>query len=272
VIRVDPERPKSDSRRRVGAVLDRCYPRVVRAASRIRSTVLAALERRLRRVLRNARPGSEEALSYSSTMRAVEKGLGPATRGFFLRWRLGHVSGPVFFLGKSVRLVRPRHLFVGRAVFIGDGCYIDAFSLHGVWLGDRVTLREHSWLQCTSSSDHPGEGLTVGGSTYFGPGSYLGVGGRVTIGTRCQFGPGLRLVAESHNFRDGSQPIHGQGVSRQGIRIGDDCWFGANVIILDGITIGSGVVVGANSLVTSDLEDRAIAYGSPARVEGFRRA
>jgi acetyltransferase-like isoleucine patch superfamily enzyme len=228
------------------------------------------LKAQLGRLMGSARPGTEAALSHGAVLRAIEKGLGPAVRGVYIRWRMGGVQGPVVFVGKAVRLVSPRSLHLGQAVFIGDGCYLDAFSLRGVWLGDRVTLREHSWLQCTSSSAHPGVGLTVGESTYFGPGAYIGVSGPITIGARCQFGPGLRLIAESHRFRDGARPIYGQGVTRVGIRIGNDCWFGANVVVLDGVDIGSGVVVGANSLVTSNLEDQAIAYGSPATVKGFR--
>jgi acetyltransferase-like isoleucine patch superfamily enzyme len=230
------------------------------------------VERYLIRLLRGVRPGAEHAISPSALLRAAEKGLGPAVRGALVRWRLGTVAGPIVFIGKSVRLVAPRHLHLGRAVFIGDGSYLDAFSKRGVWIGDRVTLREHSWLQCTSNPGDPGEGLTIGSSTYFGPGAYLGVAGPVSIGSRCQFGPGLHLIAESHNFQDASLPIYGQGVSRKGIRVGNDCWFGANTIVLDGVTIGDGVVVGANSLVTSDLPDHAIAYGSPARVMRYRRA
>jgi acetyltransferase-like isoleucine patch superfamily enzyme len=226
----------------------------------------------LSRLVQGIRPGVASPGTAASMMRAAEKGLGPAMRGLLLRWRLADVSGPLLFIGKSVRLVRPGHLSTGYAVFIGDGCYLDCFSSEGVHLGNRVSLREHSWLQCTSSVDNPGVGLRVGDSTYIGPYAYLGVGGRITIGSRCQFGPGLRLIAEDHQFRDSSRPIYGQGVSRKGIRIGDDCWFGANVVVLDGVSIGDSVVVGANSLVTSDLPDHSIAYGSPAKVQGRRSA
>ncbi len=231
---------------------------------------MGSARRYLEGLILSVRPGSQQAVTRAALQRAAEKGLGPAIRGSIMRWRLAEVDGPLLFIGKAVRLVQPSQLHAGRAVFIGDGSYIDAFSTRGVWLGDRVTLREHSWVQCTSSPERPGVGLFVGESTYFGPGAYLGVGGPIRVGSRCQFGPGIRLIAEAHKFIDGSRPIYGQGVSRSGIEIGDDCWFGANVVVLDGVTVGSGVVVGANSLVTSDLEDRAVAYGSPARIRGHR--
>lgn len=93
----------------------------------------------------------------------------------------------------------------------------------------------------------------------------------ITDGTRCHFGLGLRLIAEKHTFGDAGSPIYGQGVTRRGIRISDDCWFGADVIVLDGVTVGNSVVVGANSVVASDLPDGAVADGSPARVVRFAR-
>jgi acetyltransferase-like isoleucine patch superfamily enzyme len=49
-------------------------------------------------------------------------------------------------------------------------------------------------------------------------------------------------------------------------RIGNDVWIGANVVVLTGITIGDGAIIGANSVVTSDVEPYAIVAGAPARV------
>lgn len=50
------------------------------------------------------------------------------------------------------------------------------------------------------------------------------------------------------------------------IKIGADCWFGGNCIVLPGVTIGKGAVVGAGSVVTRDVPDFAVVAGNPARV------
>lgn len=42
-------------------------------------------------------------------------------------------------------------------------------------------------------------------------------------------------------------------------------WIGANAVILDGVYIGKGVVVGAGSVVTKDLEEYCVYAGNPAR-------
>ena len=50
------------------------------------------------------------------------------------------------------------------------------------------------------------------------------------------------------------------------VRIGKNCWLGAGVIILPGITIGDDVVVGAGSVVTKDIPSGVVAVGNPCRI------
>jgi acetyltransferase-like isoleucine patch superfamily enzyme len=50
------------------------------------------------------------------------------------------------------------------------------------------------------------------------------------------------------------------------VSIGDGSWLGHGTVVLPGVTIGRHVVVGANSVVTSDLPDNCVAAGVPARV------
>jgi len=50
------------------------------------------------------------------------------------------------------------------------------------------------------------------------------------------------------------------------VRIGDRVWIGENVVILPGVSIGNGVIIGANSVVNRDVPENSIVAGSPARV------
>ena len=50
------------------------------------------------------------------------------------------------------------------------------------------------------------------------------------------------------------------------ITVGDDVYFGNNVIVLPGVHIGSRVVIGAGAVVTKDIPDNSVAVGCPARV------
>ncbi len=50
------------------------------------------------------------------------------------------------------------------------------------------------------------------------------------------------------------------------IHIGKNCWLGAGVIIVPGITIGDNVVIGAGSVVTKDIPSNVVAVGNPCKV------
>lgn len=191
---------------------------------------------------------------------------GPARlRGLWRGWRLGSCGGRLF-IGARTRLLFPRHLHVGRNVFIGDDSYVSGFSTGGVRLGNDVRIREGAWIQATSTLDAPGVGLSIGDGSYIGPRVILGAGGGIRLGARVTFGAAVHLLAENHAFADATRPIQDQGVTRAGINVEDDVWIGNGVIVLDGVTIGRGAVVGAGSVVTRDVPAGSVAVGNPARV------
>jgi len=53
-------------------------------------------------------------------------------------------------------------------------------------------------------------------------------------------------------------------------KIGSDVWIGANSLIMQGVEIGDGSVIGANSVVSRPIPPYAVAYGSPAKVARLR--
>lgn len=50
------------------------------------------------------------------------------------------------------------------------------------------------------------------------------------------------------------------------IKVGDNVWFGGNVIVLPGVTIGDNVVIGAGSVVNKDIPSNTVAVGNPCKV------
>lgn len=96
---------------------------------------------------------------------------------------------------------------------------------------------------------------------------------KVTIGEYCNFGPNVTIVTPLHPMLPDerrSMVCH-DGESRvlcyaKPVTIGNDCWFGANVTVCPGVTIGDGCVIGAGSVVTRDIPPYTFAAGVPAKV------
>jgi acetyltransferase-like isoleucine patch superfamily enzyme len=197
------------------------------------------------------------------------RGVFPLLRfSFFRLTSFGKHKFPSFF-GRGSRVMNTRYLRTGCNFYLGEYSRIDCLSLDGVNIGDNVTIREFAWLQLTSKLDNPGLSVTIGDSTYIGPRSIIGGAAPIIIGKKCQIGANVSFIAENHDF-DGSEDISAQGVNRRGIHIGDDCWFGNNVTVLDGVHIGKSCVIGAGAVVTKSFPDHSVIVGVPAKLIRMR--
>lgn len=90
--------------------------------------------------------------------------------------------------------------------------------------------------------------------------------GKITMGDNVRIAPKVSIIAHNHGYEDIFTPITCQPCSGKGIQIGSDVWIGANVVVVDGVKIGSHSIIGAGSVVTRDVGDYVIVAGNPARV------
>lgn len=96
--------------------------------------------------------------------------------------------------------------------------------------------------------------------------------GYFKIGQNVAIAPNCTIIGGNHNFSQLDIPIKQQGVNtRGGVIIEDDVWIGANCVILDGVTIGTGSVIGAGSIVTKSIPPFSIAVGNPCKVIKSRK-
>ena len=105
---------------------------------------------------------------------------------------------------------------------------------------------------------------SIGHDTFINHNAYLMDGGGITIGHHCFIGPNCGMYTAIHPMLAEER---NQGLEKAlPIVIGDNCWIGADVTILLGVTIGSDTIIGAKSVVTKDIPDHVLALGNPCRV------
>ena len=132
-----------------------------------------------------------------------------------------------------------------------------------------------------------GDGCFMQGPIYFHYGIHTKIGkaffanfnftvqddASVTIGDYCNFGPNVTIVTPVHPMiaTERRTMLDENGTRKdlcyaKPVVIGNDCWFGANVTICGGVTIGDGCVIGAGSVVTENIPDNTFAAGIPCKV------
>ena len=129
-------------------------------------------------------------------------------------------------------------------------------------LGEQVMFEPNVWLTAPDPAR-----IRIGGGSFLNIGVMVAAVELVEIGEHCMFANGCFVTDGAHRFEDPDTPVPWQGFTTKGpTRIGDNVWCGANVVVTSGVTIGERAVIGANSVVTTDIPPRAIAAGAPARV------
>ncbi|MDT2966208.1 CatB-related O-acetyltransferase [Enterococcus casseliflavus] len=113
----------------------------------------------------------------------------------------------------------------------------------------------------------------IGSYNYFGPNNNVNY---AIVGNFCSFGPNVIIGPGTHSmdYVTTSNLISIKNIDfsmfSRPSQIGSDVWIGSNAVILQGVTVGTGAVIGANSVVTKDVPPYAVVVGSPAVVKRFR--
>ena len=151
--------------------------------------------------------------------------------------------------GTGSRILLPTRLSGAQHISIGDGVLIGA----GSWL---IVPEQRS----------PGPNIVIHDRVRMNTTSISAVD-RVEIEEGVGIARGCYISDHSHGFADPDTPIRYQPIDRVApVLIRRGAWLGQNCVILPGVTVGRGSVIGANSVVRSDVPDRTVVAGSPARV------
>lgn len=111
------------------------------------------------------------------------------------------------------------------------------------------------------------------------------IGDKLIIGKFCQIAAGVEFVMNGANHQmnavstfpfytlegwDMKPPAASEMPFKGNTVIGNDVWIGQNATILPGVHIGDGAIIGANSVVASDVEPYSIVVGNPVKLIRYR--
>jgi len=192
--------------------------------------------------------------------------LGLLLRAKFYPALLGQCGRNVVF-GMNVTLRHPHKIEIGDNVIIDDNCLLDAKGRDntGIRIGNGVFLGRNSILSCKNGDIVLGENVNIGFNCEVFSGSRVTLGNDTLVAAYCYF------IGGDHNPLDIEASVTRQGSRSEGITVGEKCWFGAGVKVLDGVTIGRNSIVGAGAVVTKPVPDYALAVGIPAKTIRDRR-
>lgn len=207
------------------------------------------------------RRGLAALLKYEllTWLSGVSGALGYTLRKTFYPFLLAEVGKGVVF-GRHLTFRHPHKIRIGAGTIIDDFAVLDAKGEEndGIDIGACAYIGRNAILSCKEGS------IRLGDHTNISANCTLLSETAILLGQYCFLAGNCYLVAGgNHSFADVSKPIMLQpSLAKGGIRIGDDVWLGAGVIVLDGIAIGSHSVIGAGSVVSISLAEYAYARGA----------
>ena len=117
--------------------------------------------------------------------------------------------------------------------------------------------------------------LSIGEGCNIGAYSHITCCNKITIGNNLLTGKRVTISDNNHGSTDKEclqeAPMRRRIISKGAVVIGENVWIGDGAVVLGGVNIGDGVVVGANSVVTKDIEPYCVVAGNPARIIRYNK-
>ena len=203
----------------------------------------------------------------------------PGALGVLLRRKLWKTllgrCGRNVVIGRGVTLRHPHRIHLGDNVVIDDHAVLDAkgFQDVAIDIGNDSVIGRNTVLSCKSMGPNSGrfkidERVNISVNCTLISETEFHIGTKVLIAGHCYLIAGGNHGTERTDIPILDQPM----IEKGGIDLQDHCWLGANVTVLDGVTVGRDSVVAAGAVVTQPVPEFCIAGGVPAKVLRDRRA
>lgn len=156
------------------------------------------------------------------------------------------------------RIINPQHMFLGDNINIGPGSFLIAIKKYpGSYA---IRPGKEQFIQRFTPRITIGNGVSATGNLQ------IAAHNNITIEDDVLFASNVNITDGFHGYENANEPYKYQQISKIAqILIKKGCWIGQNAVIMPGTTIGEYSIIGANSVVTTDIPDRCIAVGAPAK-------
>ena len=151
----------------------------------------------------------------------------------------------------------------GKNVLIGKNVVIKTTDGGRIVIGDNVSIESNCYIYAQSAE------IKIGENTFVGFGSQIMAKKSIEIGEDCLISA-YCIIRDANHGISKNMPINSQPHDIKEIVIGNDVWLGTHSVVTAGCTIAQGTVVGANTVVTKDIEPYTIVGGVPAKFIKYR--
>jgi acetyltransferase-like isoleucine patch superfamily enzyme len=187
------------------------------------------------------------------------------------------IGSNVTFAAGSV--VIANYIDIGDGTVFGDHAFVKAERFR---IGTMGVLGAHASVVTRSiwigDAFYSGSHISIGGGGAFGARSGFRCGDNCLVSSQCIINTGEPVVfgnevglsprVQIYTHSHWQDVFEGFAASFGPVTIGDHSYLTGNVMVVPGVTLGRGCTVLANSVVTSDVDDRAVMSGVPAKVVG----
>lgn len=140
-----------------------------------------------------------------------------------------------------------------------------------IFIGENAIVQKHCMLESWHFPYMETKGeLRIGDNCNIGEFSHITTINKIVIGNNSSIGRFVLITDNTHGKTDGegldSHPLDREILSKGPVIIGKNVWLADKVSVMPGVTIGDGVIVAANAVVTHDIPPYSIAAGNPAKV------
>ncbi|MDG4767507.1 acyltransferase [Solwaraspora sp. WMMD406] len=130
--------------------------------------------------------------------------------------------------------------------------------------GVRVTIGDRTRLNKLVRFAGTGE-VRVGADCLLNA-TWIGSWTTVEVGDRCLLSDCELMDNDFHNLPPDLRHAPATATARAPIVVGDNVWIGAHALVMKGVRIGRDSVVGAGTVVRSDVPDRVVVIGNPQQI------